>query len=268
MIRGLTTKQLKKKLKIQQGVPSEKSPVPGGRGCGAPGYENALRNTVRLSGEAFYEGEAKGRLSSFEFLYLQSQWVRKRWWVMQGILLVILWFLLKYTESGLYVQTYMGILAPLLAMLILPELWKNRNCQAVEVEGAAYFSLRQIYAARMFLFVIVDVVLFGVFVFAGIWSGKIAVQEMLAQFLLPYFVTCCICFRTLYSSRVRSEIFALFLCIVWCMAWTLLVLDERAYGAVEQPVWAGMTAVAAVYLGYCIFRGQTGSMEYLMRGQY
>ncbi|MDE7313330.1 MAG: hypothetical protein K2N87_17195 [Eubacterium sp.] len=263
MRQRLPAKKLKKRLKAH----SQQVLSAGTGKREKAGYENALQAVVRLSGEAFYEGEAMESLSCFEFLYLQSQWVRKRWWVMQGLLLAMLWYLLKNTDSSLDTQKYMGILAPFLAMLILPELWKNRSCQAVEVEGAAYYSLRQIYAARMFLFVIVDTVLFGTFVLAGICSGRIALQEMLAQFLLPYFVTCCICFRTLYSRRVHSEAFALLLCIAWCVAWMLLVLDEKIYSAVELPVWAGMTAVSALYLGYCMIRAQTGSMEDLVRGQ-
>ena len=57
----------------------------------------------------------------------------------------------------------MGILAPSFVILILPELWKNRSNGAMEVEGATFFSIKNIYAARMLLFGMVDVCLLSVF---------------------------------------------------------------------------------------------------------
>lgn len=241
----LSDRQIKKRLAVQ-----EKN---GDKGKPAVGE----KETIRISEAAFYENEAEDVLSDFEFLYQQSQWIRKRWWFLQAAVLAVLWTLMKLTESGYFIQRYMGILAPLFAMLILPELWKNRSCYAIEVEYTAYYSLRQIYAARMVLFVLVDFFLLTAFVSAGIRMGKILAEEMIVQFFLPYFVTCCICFRTLYSRKINSEAFALLLCVLWCLVWVFLVLDQKIYDAVAQPVWMGMTALSMCYLGYCIYRGQT-----------
>lgn len=220
------------------------------------GTKKALRQAIQASKDAFYESEADGTLSALAFLYQQSQWIHKRWWAFQGILLSVLWVLLKLTESSYYIQRYMGILGPLFAMLLLPELWKNRSCHAMEVECAAYYSLRQIYAARMALFAAVDFLLLAVFTAASIQTGKIAAEEMAVQFFLPYSVTCCICFHTLYSRKINSEAFALFLCIAWCAGWTVFALDEKIYEAATMPAWITMTALSVLYLGYCVFRGQ------------
>ena len=107
--------------------------------------------------------ESLEQLSRAEFLYQQSQYIRKRWWILQGGLLVLLWILLAVSESGVVVQKSMGVAAPLFAVLLLPELWKNRNAQATEIEGTAFYSLRQIYAARIFLFAMADFLLLFAF---------------------------------------------------------------------------------------------------------
>lgn len=170
--------------------------------------------------------------------------------------MAFLWLLLEWTQSGRYVQRYMGIAAALFGILVLPELWRNRSAGNTEIEGAAYYSLRQIYAARIFLFALVDFTLLCAFLAAMLSSGAVGLTELLAQFLLPYVVTCCICFKTLYSYRVESEAFAFFLCIVWSLVWMLIILDEKIYRVVSLPAWIAMLAAALAYLGYCIWRGQ------------
>ena len=88
------------------------------------------------------------------------------------------------------------------------------------------------------------------------------------QFFLPYIVTCCICFKTLYSRRIDSEALALFLCVAWSLVWILILLDEKIYSAVTFPVWGVMLLAAAVYLGYCIRRGQRNCVNLFGAGQY
>ena len=250
----LTDKQIKQKLAIPEKMLIQESTLE---------RDKTMQEVICTCESAFYENEAEDMLSDFEFLYQQSQWIRKRWWFLQAIVLGVLWTLLKLTESGYYIQRYMGILAPLFAMLILPELWKNRSYHAMEVEYAAYYSLRQIYAARMVLFVLVDFFLLTAFFATSIRIDKILADEILVQFFLPYFVTCCICFRTLYSRKINSEAFAMLLCVLWCMVWVLLVLDQKIYDAVAQPVWMGITAISVCYLGYCIYHGQKNEKKRL-----
>lgn len=64
---------------------------------------------------------------------------------------LLLWFLLKYTDSNYYTQRCIGIAAPLFVIMLVPEIWKNRNANAMEIECTSYYSLRQMYAARMML---------------------------------------------------------------------------------------------------------------------
>ena len=218
--------------------------------------QEALRKTVRRSRDAFCENELQGSLSSAEFLFWQSKYVRKRWWLFQAAVLLALWWISSLTKAGCDLSRCMGAAASLFAVLLLPELWKSRNAGAVEVEGASLFSLRQIYAARIFLFALVDLLLLGSFAAATVASGRLELQNLVIDFFLPYTVTCCICFRCLYSQRVGSEFFSVFLCLVWTGIWTQIMLHERVYSSISLPVWCGMLAAAVFYLGYCIWKGQ------------
>lgn len=121
--------------------------------------EEAVQATVRAATQAFRQREASRPLSQLEFLRQQAQFLHKRWWLLQGAVLVLLWWLLQSAGTAYEVQRAMGTLAPLFVVLVLPELWKNRSSGALEIECTAYYSLRQIYAARMVLFGLVDLAL-------------------------------------------------------------------------------------------------------------
>lgn len=223
--------------------------------------ERHLQETIRRAKDAFYENEGKELLSRAEFLYQQSRYIHKRWWILQGILLLMLWYALTLIKSSFYIQRFMGTAASLFAVLLLPELWKNRSSGALEIESTAYYSLRQIYSARMFLFALVDMFSLSIFSLTVVWTGKIPVEVMVIHFFLPFIVSCCICFRILYNSKSGSESLAMILCMVWCTVWTQLILSEKIYAVISLPVWFLMTAAAVLYLGYCIYRGQRNCKE-------
>ncbi len=226
----------------------------GGEGGGIAPVE-----LIQKSKAAFYENQAREMLTPAEFLYQQGRYIRKYWWILQAGVLLMLWVLLDATGSSAYTQRCMGVAAPLFAVFLLPELWKDKSGGA-EIECIAYYSLRQIYAARMFLFALVDFLLLCCFSLAMVLPGKILAAELAVHFFLPYVVTCCICFRTLYS-RMVSESLALVLCLVWCLIWNRLVLDERVYAVISPPIWFMMLTMALVYLGYSIYKGQKNLKE-------
>ena len=112
-----------------------------------PCREDAIRQTITKSTQAFCEHEAEQPLSAAEFLYAQGRYIRKRWWGLQALLLLLLWVYMRGTGSGPHMQRAMGILVPLFSLLIMPELWKDRMANTVEIECTTLYSLRQAYAA-------------------------------------------------------------------------------------------------------------------------
>ena len=228
-----------------------------------PVHEDKIQKTVAASKAAFAAGEAAQPMSSAEFLYQQSRYVRKCWWLVQALLLLGVCLMLHVFESDFYIRRTLGIAAPLFATLILPELWKNRNCDAVEVEKTTFFTIRQIYAARLTLFAGMDVLLLTAFFLGASLLTQITILELLTQFLLPFNVTCCICFRCLYGGRNSSEAFSILLCAIWTGLWVLVVLHEAVYDAISVPVWMALLAASAAYLGYTVHRGQQKIITFL-----
>ncbi|GFI61128.1 hypothetical protein IMSAG049_00281 [Clostridiales bacterium] len=211
---------------------------------------------VEVSKWAFYEYEARGFLSKAEFLYEQSKYIHKRWWVIQGILLIGIWSLLLYEQSSPYTERCLGIAAPLFVVLIIPELWKNRYSNSMEIECTSYYSLRQVYAARLSLFAFTDILLLSIFFAMVAQISKISVLELIIQFLIPFNVACCICFNTLYSKKAVSEILSIVMCMLLSCIWFFVVINERVYEIISVPMWVVLLAVSIFYMLYCIKNGQ------------
>ena len=57
--------------------------------------ESKIQKTIAVSREAFLAGESGQTVSHIDFLYQQSKFIKKRWWLMQGLLLVFVCFLLN-----------------------------------------------------------------------------------------------------------------------------------------------------------------------------
>ena len=224
--------------------------------------EEKLQQTIIKANEEYWKSEEERNLSWIEFLYQQASYIQKRWWAAQGMILFILWLTLSMLESSNYIRRCMGIVAPSFVIMILPELWKNRNSGAMEIEGAAYFSLKKIYAARMLLFGMVDVCLLSIFLVVSNFTLQITFMDILIQFILPLNVTCCICFQSLCSKRSENVFSSLFLCLIWIAVWMLVVLSDNIYESISIPIWGGIIIFSAIYVCYSIWRVWKNSERY------
>lgn len=216
--------------------------------------EEHLIQTIERSEDIFFAAEQSSFLSYPEILRFQLRFIRKRWWLLQLGLLLGLWTLLLLIHEEMYTQRCMGAAASLFVILLMPELWKNRSSQSMEVEGASYYSLRQIYAARMLIFGVVDILFITLFCQAASRWLYYDLSQLLVQFLFPMSVTACICFHTLHSRHIRSESFAIVLCLIWSFIWLLVLLNEAVYTLISLSLWFAMSGLVLCYLSISVYR--------------
>jgi len=224
--------------------------------------ELKIQETVKKSIDTFCMVEQERLLTYWEFLWAQLRLIQKRWWLFQFLFLSVLWMVLPFLKGVEHTQRVLGIIASLFVILIIPEFWKNRTYQSMEIEATSYYSLRQIYASRMLLFGIVDIVL--VTLFCGLSSvvWNMAFSQLLVQFILPMMVTACICFGILCSKYSFNETFAVMMCIAWNAVWLLVVLNEQVYAAITFPLWLTFLGCAIVFLIYTVYRTVHGCDTY------
>ena len=146
----------------------------------------------------------------------------------------------------------MGISATIFVVLIIPEIWKNRRNGAIEIEQASYYTLRQICTARMLMFGVVDLVIVMVFLAITYQTTILSLSDLVVNFLLPVNVSCCICFRVLYSRWEKSEYIAVLSCLVWVGLWMMIVANDVIYQKIVTPVWVVMLILTFVYFVFCV----------------
>lgn len=215
--------------------------------------EQKIQTVVHKSMTVFYEKEQKSILSYHEFLWEQLKIMQKRWWILQFFVLLLLWAILENSVDDIYIERSMGIMATLFVILVIPELWKNRSSQSMEIEAAAYFSLRQVYAARILLFGIMDALLLTVFFLVASFGMHVTILQLMVQFLFPMSVTACICFRMLCSRQAYQETSAIALCIFWSMVWMFFIMNEKIYTKITMPVWGMLMAMAVFYVTFALY---------------
>lgn len=216
--------------------------------------EEKIRETICIAKESYFASEQKRTLSYYEFLLVQFKVIQKRWWVFQFLILSVLWAVLAFEDEYRYVQRGMGVIAALFVVLMIPELWKNRSCRCMEIEASSYYSLKQIYAARMLLFGMMDILFLTVFCGVTSIGLRFKMEDLIVQFLFPLCVTACICFGILCSKRCFHETAAIALCILWSLSWLFLILNESIYRIITFPIWLVLLGMAAAFLIFIIFR--------------
>ncbi|MCM1181357.1 MAG: hypothetical protein NC347_13960 [Clostridium sp.] len=202
--------------------------------------------------EAVMTERKDSRISYFEFIYEQSRYIDKKWWVLQGVTLLFLWYLLWDNAMEGNTERIIGELVAIFAILIIPEIWKNRRYSSIAIEKAAYYSLRDICAARILLFAAVDIVMVSAFFVITVYTVQITACRLVVDFLIPFFVSCCICFRLLCNRSKELEYVATVLCVVWNVVWLTVVANDAVYDRVSGPVWIGIILLSLGYLILCI----------------
>ncbi len=219
-----------------------------------PVKEDKIMDTIRKSQDTFYQKEQLKVLTYWEFLWIQARLVQKRWWILQTLLLVCVGISIPRMDHEFFVQRSMGVAGVLFVVLIIPELWKNRTNHCMEIEAASYYSLRQIYAARILLFGIVDIFLLTIFCIVLHGKMQFTFMDLLIQFLFPMAVTACICFGLLCNKHAVNEITSIVLCLVWSAAWWMITLSEEVYTAIITPVWVLLFGMAVLFFALVVYK--------------
>lgn len=154
-------------------------------------------------------------------------------------------------------QRLMGAGACLFAIFLVPEIWKNRKNQAMEIEGATYYSLRQVCMARILLFGFMDLLIVTAFAVSVVFTVRISVQMFAVNFLIPFNVTGAICFRFLYCKRSESEYLAAAGCFLFMILWVFIISREEIYCKISGAVWCAALILSIMYLIYVVKRSQS-----------
>ena len=195
--------------------------------------ESVVRNVMKQCAGIMSRQDDR-RASYFGFLHEQFKFIRKRWWALQGGSLLLLWMLLADYGEGANADRVLGALSVI----------------------SSYYSLRQICSARILMFAAVDLTKITIFFAVSFSTLQISAYRIVIDFLVPFNISCCICFRLLYSKWQEMEYIAVFLSTACIFAWSLIVSSDFIYERISMTVWIGLLLLSFVYLIYCIWKSQ------------
>ena len=195
--------------------------------------ESAVRNVMKQCAGIMSRQDDR-RASYFGFLHEQFKFIRKRWWALQGGSLLLLWMLLADYGEGANADRVLGALSVI----------------------SSYYSLRQICSARILMFAAVDLTMITIFFAVSFSTLQISAYRIVIDFLVPFNISCCICFRLLYSKWQELEYIAVFLSTACIFAWSMIVSTDFIYERISMTVWIGLLLLSFVYLIYCIWKSQ------------
>lgn len=228
-----------------------------------PVQEEKILQAIESSIQKLEMSQLEQSLTVWEFLYMQSRFIKKYWWVMQAVLLSVLYWYVQYLGDAQLIRQVLGIGAPLFVILVIPELWKNSSNNALDIEATTMYTLQQVYSARLMLFAGVDLLLLSMFCLGTTASKCLSLWEFMTQFVIPMNVTCCICLTCLYCPRMGNQSLSLVLCLLFAMMWREVVQTEHIYKAITVPAWTALLVLTFAYMGYCVFRGQRNWKNFL-----
>lgn len=216
--------------------------------------EEKLLETTRKSKEIFLLCEQQHSIHYYEFLIAQFRLIRKRWWVLQTLMLGLVSIILPNIKDKVSLLRILGVIGVLFVVLMIPEFWKNKSCDCMQIEGTCLYSLRQIYAARMIWFGMVDMFILTCFCMTICGELGLATMELFVQFLFPMLVAACICFGTLCSNTPASEGTAILFCLLWNAVWCFMILNETVYMAITFPVWCALFLFFVAFLVRAVYK--------------
>lgn len=197
---------------------------------------------------AFYNSEKKRKPSYLYFLYVQLCYTKKHWWVLQAAALFTWIFLAGRIPDSAVLQRSLGILAFLFIILIIPELFREEQAGMTELEATLFYSLRDVYSARLLLFGMADAVILLLFCLVLRMNLRTSPLQMVSQFFVPLVISTLICFLVLCSRKIHSPYAAGFLCIAFCGIWWRITMDERIFLAVQTPAWILVLCISILFL--------------------
>lgn len=211
--------------------------------------EAEVKKLEAESREAFMKRESTRMLPYHSFLFSQLLMIKKYWWGVQFLILCAAWYIMATEDAASVIRREVGVLSILFVVSIIPELWRNLTDKCIEIEMASYFSLKNIYAARLLIFGIVDSVVISIFACSAYLMLDITVTDIIFQFLIPMTVTAGICFLVLCGKR-RGMGGSVGICLVMCIFWYKICGSDAVYRTIAPVVLIGIFAVSCIFLTY------------------
>lgn len=228
----------------------------------APSKE-AIDNTVYKVNEIIQYDVRMSRINFFEFLTIQIRLMKKRWWILQSIVLFCASQWIVASENTNYSYRGLSILASLFVIFIIPELWKNVECKSIEIEMCSLFDLKRVYAAKLIACGLIDTFLLTLFCVIVTSMYDIMISDILKQFVFPIVISSTVCLMSFSNRKKYSEYITMVGCIFSNLIWIIIIMNEKFYSKLTPLIWIILFSICICLIIYSIRRTIYKSRAYL-----
>ena len=215
--------------------------------------EEKILETIQKSKNVMMEVQSENMMSYTEFFFSQFRLIRKRWWILQAMLLALVFLIMPFLKDSIYLMRTLGVASVFFVVMIIPEFWRNKESNSRQIEVTCLFSLRQIYSARIFIIGIVDVFMLTVFLTVVCIGMKMQFMDLLVQFLFPMVITAGICFVMLNCSFL-NEATSILGCFIWGVIWWGVAMNHAIYERIAMPIWIILFVFAICFLIGAVYK--------------
>lgn len=216
----------------------------------------AIEKTILESKKAYFKIEEQSITNTVEFMISQIKYISKTLWIIQIILLIVFCYIIRgyaLQVDKVHFSVCFSIFAPVLVIVLIPELWKNIQYKSIEIESTTLHSINKIYAARVLVLGILDLICASIMIIISAKVTNTPIYELGIYFLVPFNLTCAICFTILNSSRrIYSEFFSISICVVWAVVWYGISKYGMIYECIQEWIWILFIIISTCYILYMI----------------
>lgn len=153
-----------------------------------------LQHTLLSAHREILAKQPDKHIAFCNFLILQIRFIARKIWLLQGLVLVILSFILTFLfKANIYDKHHIAIQLCSLSIVILmtsvPLIQRSIHYQMHECESASYFSTVRLLMAKLLIIGIGDIIMLSVLLLITICSTYLNIGSALLYLILPFLLT-------------------------------------------------------------------------------
>lgn len=148
------------------------------------------------------------KMSVPAFLFSQMSYIRKWVWCVSFLVFIVAILGVAFVPNT--VLWLLSALTPLLALTVVSESGRSERYKMAELELATRFSLRSVTFARLTILGLLNLLIFGIFLFLGVWNDTATPLAVGLYIVTPFLFTS---FTGLYIVRKFKGQEAMYICV-------------------------------------------------------
>ena len=214
-----------------------------------------LENTIRQSRRAYECRRQVRPIGTPEMIVSQFRFIARPIWLLQGIVLLCLCFLMRYAmaseQPASYIPAFLSVSSILIAMTMLPFYGRSRKYKMREIESMTRVSLPRLILAKLCVVGMGDIVCLSFMILLTFGKMDTPFAALLLHIVIPFLLTCT---ASLFVMNRTKENYGTFISIGFgiglsAVCWTIAMRMGENF----VPISAGLSAFVCVCLALVLF---------------